>query len=161
MKSYLSITSILNIISFCKFAQSTAVILPCSVQNFKMIGHLRNGLWTNKISRDLSLRRVSEGCPILQQPSGTINAANFLHSFQQNLLTHWHLRDHKWSCNYEQVILFFAAATEPHQRQANTGSANGSVPLGNMPIPEPTINKLFWNLFYWLISSAATEPLWW
>ena len=49
---------------FLNFAQSTAVILPCSVQNFKMIRQMKWMLWMTEISRDLSLRWVTEGYPI-------------------------------------------------------------------------------------------------
>ena len=51
--------------SFWNCAQNTAVSLPCSVQNFKMIRQLKQMLWANEISRDLSLRLISEGYPIL------------------------------------------------------------------------------------------------
>ena len=40
-----------------------AVILSCSVQNFKTIGQLK-GIWTNEISRDLSLVWVATRNPI-------------------------------------------------------------------------------------------------
>ena len=52
------------------FAQSRTVSL--SVQNFKMIGQLRQMLWTNEILRDLSLRWVSEGYPILHSAPGDL-----------------------------------------------------------------------------------------
>ena len=39
--------------------------VPCSVQNYKVIERLKHMLWTNEISRDLSLRCVSDGYPIL------------------------------------------------------------------------------------------------
>ena len=42
------------------FPQSTAVILPCSEQNFKTIGRFMNQLWAYEISRDLGLRWFSE-----------------------------------------------------------------------------------------------------
>ena len=42
--------------------------LPCSVQNFKTIGQLTGKLWKNETSRDLSLRRVSDGYRILLHP---------------------------------------------------------------------------------------------
>ena len=54
--------------SFLSFAQSTAVILPCSVQNFKMIGRLKGVKWRNKIVQDLRSRRVLDRCPTLQSP---------------------------------------------------------------------------------------------
>ena len=41
--------------SFWNFAQSTAVILPCSVWNIETIEQMKNMLRTNEISRDLSL----------------------------------------------------------------------------------------------------------
>ena len=56
--------------SFGNFAQSTVVSLPCSVQNFKKIGQLRNKLRANKTSQNLSLRCVSGGCPILHKAPG-------------------------------------------------------------------------------------------
>ena len=46
--------------SLWKFAQSTAVILPCSVQNFKTIGREEWMLWTNDISLDFTWRWVPE-----------------------------------------------------------------------------------------------------
>ena len=62
---------------FWKFAQSTAVILPCSVQNFKMVWQLSNMLWANEILRDLSLRWVSEGYHILQPRFAVVLGPNF------------------------------------------------------------------------------------
>ena len=51
--------------SFRNCAQSTRVILSCPVQTSKTIGQLTTRmLWTNEISRDLSLRRVLGGCRI-------------------------------------------------------------------------------------------------
>ena len=41
---------------FWNLAQSTAVILPCSVENFKTVRQLERKLWTDKISQDFSLR---------------------------------------------------------------------------------------------------------
>ena len=46
--------------SFCKFAQSTAVIQPCSVQNFRRIRRLKLIVWSNETLRDFSLRWVSD-----------------------------------------------------------------------------------------------------
>ena len=46
--------------------------LPCSVQYFKTIGQLRQMLWTNDISGELSLRWVSNGYPILQRNPASI-----------------------------------------------------------------------------------------
>ena len=43
--------------SFWHFAQSMAAILPCSVQNFEIVGQLTQMLWVNEISWDLSLRK--------------------------------------------------------------------------------------------------------
>ena len=51
--------------SFWNFVQNTAVILPCSGQHFKTIGQLKRKIWTNEISRDFSLRYLSERYPIL------------------------------------------------------------------------------------------------
>ena len=54
--------------SFWKFAQSTAVSLPCSMQNFRTIGQPKNKLWANEISLYLSLRWISAGYHLLRQP---------------------------------------------------------------------------------------------
>ena len=43
-------------------------ILPCSVQNFKTTGYVQNKLLANKFSRDLRLRWVLDGYPILHSP---------------------------------------------------------------------------------------------
>ena len=72
-----SITPILFAQSFWKFAQSTTVLLPCSVQNFKTIGYLSDELWTNEILQNLSWRGVSEGYHMSQQhqfDSGQVQA---------------------------------------------------------------------------------------
>ena len=53
LKTHLSITSISVSQSFWKFAHSAAVSLPCSAQNFKIIGQLRNQLWANENSQHL------------------------------------------------------------------------------------------------------------
>ena len=53
--------------SLWNFVQSTTVPLPCSVQNFAMIGQLNWMLWKNKVLRDLCLRCVSDGCPIVHK----------------------------------------------------------------------------------------------
>ena len=52
------------------FVWSTTVMLSCSVQNFKTIRLFNRMLWTNEISRDLSLRRVSVEYFILRQTPG-------------------------------------------------------------------------------------------
>ena len=54
-----------NRFEICPIVPNTAVILPCSVQNFKTIGSLTRMLWGNEFSGDLSLRWVSDACPIL------------------------------------------------------------------------------------------------
>ena len=54
-----SITSVSMIQSSWNFTQSTAVSLPCSVQNFKRIGRMSqmlSWLWINEILRDLSFK---------------------------------------------------------------------------------------------------------
>ena len=48
-KTFLFITSSTVAQSFWNFAQSTAVILPCSVQNFKMIARISKAIWTNEV----------------------------------------------------------------------------------------------------------------
>ena len=68
MKAHLAKTYFPIIQSFWNCAQSTAVILPCSVQNFKTIKQKTNKLWTNKISQNLSLRWASEVYTVWQQP---------------------------------------------------------------------------------------------
>ena len=55
-KSYQSITTPLVDESFWNFAQSTAVILLCSVQNFRRIHQLKFLLWTYRILQDFCLR---------------------------------------------------------------------------------------------------------
>ena len=66
-KSRSSITYVSIVQSIWNFAQSTAVILPCSAQDIKLIGQLKHELWANEISRDLSLRWISDGHPILHK----------------------------------------------------------------------------------------------
>ena len=46
---------------FWNFAQSTAVILLCSVQIFKMIGQMKLMLWMAEFSQELSLWCVLDG----------------------------------------------------------------------------------------------------
>ena len=70
-ETLLSITQTLVDQSFWDFAQSTAVSLPCSVQNFKLIEQLKRMLWTNEILPNLSLRWVSDGYLILHSSPGT------------------------------------------------------------------------------------------
>ena len=50
MKSILPLRSNSIVKSFWNFAQSMAVILPCSVQNFSMIRELKFKLWINTLS---------------------------------------------------------------------------------------------------------------
>ena len=65
VKSHSPITHLSVFQSFWNFAQSTAVSLLCSVQNFEMIVQLEQLLWTNEISRDWSSRWVLDRFPIL------------------------------------------------------------------------------------------------
>ena len=78
VKSHSSLTSQLSS-RFAIFPQSTAVILPCFAQNFKTVGLLKRMWWANEILRDLSLRCVSEGWPLLHSNPGFMNFSNFLH----------------------------------------------------------------------------------
>ena len=94
-KCYLLITYFRVVRSIWNFAQSTAVILPCFVQNFKMIGQSEFILWANKfwlwdeIGRDIvhwnsphgllqgstvgnEVYTCSEGCVVMEQPSATL-----------------------------------------------------------------------------------------
>ena len=64
-KSRLHINQFSFVKSLWNFAQSTAVSLLCSEQNFKTTQRLKWVFWKNEISRDLSLGWVSG--PILQQ----------------------------------------------------------------------------------------------
>ena len=61
-KSRLTITYL----SVSNCARSTTVILSWSVQNFKAIGQLKRMLCMIEILRDLSLRWITGGYPILQ-----------------------------------------------------------------------------------------------
>ena len=79
--------------SFWNFEQSTAVILPCSVQNFKTIWQICNTLWSNEISRDLSLRCVSIlqrtlGCSGTQQRKYHI-VGRLFHEFGWHCTKYW------------------------------------------------------------------------
>ena len=73
--------------SFGNFSQSTAV--PCSVQNSQTIWQLEWMIWANEISRDLSLKCVSNGYPILHRPQNidqTLNSQNKHPSFIVSIL---------------------------------------------------------------------------
>ena len=54
-----------SIQSFWNFTKNTAMIPPCSAQNFKTIGIFKWMLWTKKISRDLSLNAFLHRYPVL------------------------------------------------------------------------------------------------
>ena len=64
-KSRLPITHASVERSLWNFVQSTAVSLPCSEQNFKLIEQLKRMLWKNEILQDLSSRWLSDVYPIL------------------------------------------------------------------------------------------------
>ena len=66
---YHDIPFVQNVYFSCQIVL-TAVILSCSVQNFKIVWQPLNQLFTNEISRDLSLRCVSNGYTLLQQSPG-------------------------------------------------------------------------------------------
>ena len=70
MKSHFPRTTISVVKLFCKFAQSTAMILLCSVQNFRTIWQLNSKLWANNLSQDLGLWCSLDGYPTLQQTPG-------------------------------------------------------------------------------------------
>ena len=57
-------TSFSVVRSFWDFARSTAVILPCSGQDFEAVGRRSDRLWADGASRDLGLGWVTDGCPI-------------------------------------------------------------------------------------------------
>ena len=56
------------------FAQSTAVSLPCTAQNFKKIGQSGNEVYANEPARDLRLRCVSDRYPYCSKPKLIINS---------------------------------------------------------------------------------------
>ena len=70
-KSRSSITSVQIVKSVWSLSQSMEVSVPCSVQNFKTIWSLIHRLWANEVSRDLGLRWVSGGYPILHSNPGS------------------------------------------------------------------------------------------
>ena len=70
VKSPLSLTYFSVAQSFWNFAQSMAVILPCSVQNFKTNGQLKWVMKLNQFSLDLIVRLVWQGFPSLEQIPG-------------------------------------------------------------------------------------------
>ena len=90
-KSCLSVTYFAYDQWFWNFAQSTAVSLPCSVQNFKTIVYLCNKLWENEISRGLSLRWVSDRYPILHSPPGGCLQYRISHQISSWILFSWNL----------------------------------------------------------------------
>ena len=51
--------------SFYNSAQSTALLLSCSVKHSKTIGQLKQIIWTDEVLRDFSLRWFSDGYSIL------------------------------------------------------------------------------------------------
>ena len=65
-----SITPVSILQSAWNFAQSMAASLSFSVQNVKTIEQLRQMLWMNEISQDLSLGWISVGYRLLEQRIG-------------------------------------------------------------------------------------------
>ena len=105
VKSRSSVTSFAFIQSFWNSAQSTAVSLPCSVQNFKTIARLSNELWANELSRDLDLKGVSNGYLIYCiAPS-----ARFLPTVYGRALTRSRVmkEDATHVINFDTISLFF------------------------------------------------------
>ena len=104
-KSRSPITSISVFKSSWNSARSTAVILPCSVQNCKTILWLRNALCTNEISWDLGHARISHitTAPVTNElPSAhesqphiscslLISCGNWLHFRRKNIIMKCHL----------------------------------------------------------------------
>ena len=68
VKSHLSITSNSVIPYVSKFAQSTAVTLPCSVQNLKRMGQHTKLIRPNEILQYFSRNWISCGVSILRLP---------------------------------------------------------------------------------------------
>ena len=64
------VRNLFHVVLLCwTFAQSTAVILPCSLQNFSASGRQEGVLCRIENSRDLSLKCISDRYPILQGPA--------------------------------------------------------------------------------------------
>ena len=63
-----------NVISYCpivlKFYTGDGSRTAVLCAKFEMITQMKAMLWANEISRDLSLRLVSDGCPSLYSPIG-------------------------------------------------------------------------------------------
>ena len=92
MQSRLHITYFSGTKSFWTFAQSTGVVLPHFVQKFWATEQLKQMLWTNEISWDLRLIRVSDGYPILHRVTQNTLAArpwvqDILYVFKASLVT--------------------------------------------------------------------------
>ena len=70
-----------------KLAESTAVILQCAMQNFKIIGLMRHKLWRNDISRDFWFKMGFGRSPLLKvhciKPSWrlTVYPKKYAHGF--------------------------------------------------------------------------------
>ena len=73
-KSHLPITYLPTAQSFWNFAQSMAVTLPCSVQNFKMIGQKKSLLLIEEFRQDLSFKTNYEGYSPLLVVSAQLGA---------------------------------------------------------------------------------------
>ena len=68
-----SIKSVSVLQLFWNYAHKMAVSLLCFAQNFKMIGYLQKTLRANETSRDLSLKCISDGYPLLHKAPVTVN----------------------------------------------------------------------------------------
>ena len=81
-----------NLLQYC--TDHMAAILPCSVQNFKMIRGLFWLLWKNKISWDLSLKWVLEEYLVLRQLCGWL------------WHVYWHIPNEPWISDHQQILHF-------------------------------------------------------
>ena len=73
------IASITVVKSFWNFAQSTAVPLPCSVQNFKMIWRPINKLWASQISQKLNFERKSYALTVPSPKMHVLSVCSLFH----------------------------------------------------------------------------------
>ena len=76
-KNRSSIAFVSVVQSIGNFTQNTVVSLPCSAIK-KNIGWLIHKLWANEVSRDLGLRLVTDGYPILHSTLASLNTLNIL-----------------------------------------------------------------------------------
>ena len=94
VKSRLPITYCSVTHSFWNFAQSTAMILPRSVQNLKTIAQRQDKSLTNESSRDLNLGRVLYGYAILHKAT-VWNIVGRELRYTKTILNYWLIVNNK------------------------------------------------------------------